>query len=689
MRPFPTPLLFSAWLFTSHLLLSAPPQKADVVIYGGCSGGITAAIQTARMGKHAILIEPSQFLGGLTTGGLGATDIGNKKAIGGLSREFYEGVYQYYSAPNHWTHQTRETYFAKHVKSSESETTQWTFEPKAASSVFEEMLAPVRNKITIVYGERLDLKAGVKKDGPKITEIVMESGKSFAAPMFIDATYEGDLMAKAGVGYHVGREANSVYGETINGVQTLGSKHHQFTHPVDPYIRPGDPSSGLLPGINPLGPGEEFGGDRKIQAYNFRMCTTDVPENRREWEKPTQYDPLWFELALRNIEAGDLRVSWNPSRMPNGKTDTNNNFAVSTDFIGMNWDYPEADYPTRDRIKKAHENWQKGLLWTLANSPRVPETLRNAYRSFGLAKDEFTDNDNWPRQLYVREARRMISEYVMSEKNCKRTEVVDDSVGMGAYNMDSHHTQRYVTKEGSVRNEGDIQIGTKPYPVSFRSIRPKAKECTNLLVPVCLSASHIAYGSIRMEPVFMVMGQSAATAAVHAIEQGTTIQDIDIAKLKARLIEDKQVLDFVPEPSGTLKLSGIVVDDAQAEIEGFSNEAATISGFFGSGYRHDGDTNKGKQRIRFAPELPKSGSYRVSISYSASANRAENVPVVIHDAKGEHSVIVNQRQKPAGPEGVHVLGVFQFEAGKKGWVEIRNDSTRGHVIADAVQWILE
>lgn len=230
--------------------------------------------------------------------------------------------------------------------------------------------------------------------------------------------------------------------------------------------------------------------------------------------------------------------------MPNRKTDTNNNFAISTDNIGMNYEYPDGDYVLRAKIWKEHELYTKGLMWTLANHVRVPEQIRREFNRIGLTKDEFAENDNWPRQLYVREARRMVSDYVMSEKNCKRTEVVSDSVGMGAYNMDSHNTQRYVTQEGYVRNEGDIQIGTRPYPISYRSIRPRADQCTNLLVPVCLAASHISYGSIRMEPVFMVIGQSAATAAVHSINENCSIQEIDLVKFKAQLLQDGQVLDF-------------------------------------------------------------------------------------------------------------------------------------------------
>jgi hypothetical protein len=672
----------------------AATSRHDVVIYGGTSGGIAAAIQTARMGRTAVLIEPTQFLGGLTTGGLGATDIGNKRAIGGIAREFYGRVWQHYHEPRHWTRETRDAYFARRAgRNDPNEKTMWTFEPHVATRIYDAMLAGVADQVTVVRGERLDLARGVVKRGPRIVRIVMESGRAFEGRMFIDATYEGDLMAKAGVSYHVGREANDVYGETLNGVQTGHAVSHQFVRDVDPYRRPGDPASGLLPGIHPEGPGEELGGDGKVQAYNFRMCTTDVPENRRAWEQPAGYDPLWYELLLRNFEAGDHRVPWNPVWMPNRKTDTNNNFAISTDFIGMSWEYPEADYAARARIWKAHEDWQKGLMWTLANSPRVPERVRAEFQRLGLAKDEFTDNDNWPRQLYVREARRMISDYVMTEKNCTRAEVVPDSVGMGAYNMDSHHVQRHVTKAGFVRNEGDVQVRVRPYPISYRSLRPKAAECTNLLVPVCLSASHIAFGSIRMEPVFMVLGQSAATAAVHAIEQGVDIQRIDPRRFEQRLLADGQVLDFESPPLPPQrrmprdKLTGIVVDDAEAALMGFDRTSTAHPVYVERGYRHDGNDHKGGQTARFAADLPRAGRYQVLLAYPWNANRATNVPVVIRHAGGETRLVINQRQKPKVDELFEPLGTFRFEAGRGGYVEISNAGTNGYVVVDAVQWI--
>ena len=682
-------------LLLSLLGLTATLSAQDIVIYGGTSGGITAAIQAAREGRTAVLIEPTKFLGGLTTGGLGATDIGNKKAIGGLSREFYAAIGSYYAKDDKWVHQTRSDYFSRRPHGNAAdEGTMWTFEPHVATAIFDQMLKVAGDKVTVVYGERLDLKKGVIKDGTRIVKIVMESGREFSGKMFIDATYEGDLMAKAGVSYHVGREANSVYGETLNGVQVGHSKSHQFKVNVDPYVKKGDPASGLLPGIEKEIPGPDGSGDRKVQAYNFRMCTTDVPANRRDWEKPANYDERWYELALRNVEAGEDRNSWAPTPMPNRKTDTNNNFAISTDFIGQNWDYAEADYATRAKIWQAHEDWQKGLMWTYAHHPRVPEKMRLAFQKLGLAKDEFLDHGNWPRQLYVREARRMVSDYVMSEKNCRRVEIIEDSVGMGAYQMDSHHIQRFVTKEGFVRNEGDVQVGSRPYPVSYRSLRPKAAECTNLLVPVCLSASHIAYGSIRMEPVFMVMGQSAATAAGLAIERGTTVQDVDYGALKERLLASGQMLDFVAAPSAggghgldKSKLAGVVIDDGEAMLKGFDQTGHTSPGYVGEGYRHDGNTEKGAMSARFTPTLPAAGKYRVAVAYSVNGNRATNVPVTIHHAGGETKVLVNQKLKPKGDAPFHVVGTFEFAAGKEGWVEIANAGTDGHVIVDAVQWL--
>jgi hypothetical protein len=522
--------------------MEAKPREADIVVYGGTSAGVTAAIQAQRMDRSVVLIEPGRHLGGLTSGGLGATDIGNKRVIGGLSRAFYRNLGTYYSRESAWTHGTlqdlRAHYRNRMVDTDKPEI--WVFEPHVAESVFHQMLD--REKVPVIFGERLDLNAGVCKQGPQVVSLRMESGYVVRGKMFIDATYEGDLMAKAGVSYHVGREANAKYGETLNGVATRQAVAHQFIRRVDPYVQKGDPTSGLLPGIGADGPGVEGRGDAKIQAYCYRMCTTDVPDNQRDWVKPEQYNPLRYELLLRNLEAGDHRIPWNPIGLPNHKTDTNNNFAISTDNIGMNYGYPEGDYATREKIIQEHLTYQQGLMWTLATHPRVPAEVRAHFQKFKPARDEFVDHAGWPHQLYVREARRMIADVVMTQNHCQDREHVADAVGMAAYGMDSHNVQRYV-EGGRVLNEGDVQVGGfAPYPISYRSIRPKKGECTNLLVPVCLSASHIAYGSIRMEPVFMILGQSAATAAAQALEQSVSVQDIDYSRLRKRLLEDGQIL---------------------------------------------------------------------------------------------------------------------------------------------------
>ncbi len=559
-------------------LLCGPSPDAsdkvyDIVIYGGTSSGVAAAVQANRLGKSVVLIEPTQRLGGLTTGGLGQTDIGNKAAIGGIAREFYQAIRKHYADPAAWKWQTAEEYRdSGQTRTAASEDAMWTFEPSAALKVMSDWVQAQR--IEVCSGQRLDRGDGVvlTESTPwQILAIRMESGATFRGRMFLDATYEGDLLAAAKVRYTVGREANSQYGETLNGVQTQQAKYHQFASGVDPYLCADDPGSGLLPFLDPQGPGEEGAGDRRVQAYCFRMCLTDHPDNRLPFIKPEGYDERWYELLLRNYEAGERGMPWINSAMPNRKTDTNNRTGFSTDFIGQNYDYPEASYEQRARIAAEHRLYQQGLMWTLANHPRIPEHVRQEVARWGMCQDEFSEGGGWQDQLYVREARRMVSDYVMTQHHCQGREVAADAVGLAAYGMDSHNVQRYVTADGQVRNEGDVEVGGfSPYPISYRSLVPAADQCTNLLVPVCLSASHIAYGSIRMEPVFMVLGQSAATAAALAIDDQVAVQQVEYAKLRERLLADKQVLEWIaPQPASAdpAKLPGQVIDDAQAGRE--------------------------------------------------------------------------------------------------------------------------
>jgi hypothetical protein len=671
---------------------SAEPaaRRCDVVVYGGTSGGIAAAVQVARMGKSVVLVEPGKHLGGLTSGGLGATDIGNKAAIGGIAREFYRRVAQHYGRDEAWVHQTRDEFRKQSRRDQSKEDTMWTFEPKVAEAIYVEMLREA--KVPVLLGERLDLKDGVTKQGNAITAVRMESGLVLGGAMFVDASYEGDLMAKAGVAYHVGREANATYGETINGV-FFGDKH-QFKVPVDPYVIPGVRSSGLLPGIHGGDPGRAGEGDRRVQAYNFRMCMTDVAANRIPFPKPAGYDPKRYELLLRYIQGGVWDALGSITPMPNRKTDANNNGGVSTDNIGLNYDYPDGDYATRDRIFAEHVTYQQGLMWFLANDPRLPERVRNDVNRWGLSKDEFTDSGGWPHQMYVREARRMIGEYVMTQHNCQRRQVVEDSVGLAAYTMDSHNCQRYVDASGHARNEGDVQVGGfPPYPIAYRSLVPKESQCVNLFVPVCLSASHIAYGSIRMEPVFMVLGQSAATAACQAIDKGTSVQRVDISALQDRLKSDAQVLEWTGPVTAARtgldpkSLDGLVLDDSQARLTGDWSTSASLGGYVGSGYLHDGNEGKGTKSARFDLDLPAPGRYEIRLAYTANANRATNVPITVESADGSTTVRVNQQKAPAGGSPFVSLGTFRFETGKKGAVVVFNEGTNGHVIVDAVQCV--
>ncbi len=525
--------------------------EADLCIYGGTAGGVAAGVQAARMGKTAVIAEFGNHLGGLTSGGLGATDIGNKAAIGGMAREFYHRIALHYANSNAWRFEQCEEYFAHRAGRSTAnelsgpDATMWTFEPHVAEDILFQMVNEA--KVAVYFQQRL---ASVKKQGGRIAEIAMENGKVYRAAMFVDATYEGDLMAKTGVGYTVGREANSKYNETINGIRAETPKH-QFTAPVDPYLKAGDPGSGLLPFIQSGDGGTPGDGDARVQAYNFRLCYTQDPANRLPHRPPPKYDPARYELLARYLEAlvaaqrtPELRSFWNPIWMPNHKTDINNNGGFSTDFIGANYAYPDADYATREQIWQAHEDYVRGFVYFLATSPRVPENMRTEMQKWGPARDEFLDMGNWPHQLYVREARRMISDYVMTEHHCRGHQTAEDPVGLGAYGMDSHNCQRIV-KGGHAENEGDVQVGVSaPYPISYRSIVPKGGECENLLVPICLSATHIAYGSIRMEPVFMILGQSAATAAVLAIERKTSVQKLPYETLRPRLLADKQILEW-------------------------------------------------------------------------------------------------------------------------------------------------
>jgi hypothetical protein len=508
------------------------PQLYDVVVYGDSSGAVIAAIAAQREGRSVIWVNPGGFAGGMSSSGLGATDfLGKRNTFGGIASEFYDGVAQAYG-----------TDFVR------------SFEPHVGKQVFEQMTKAAN--VTVVYSEKLDRTSGkgVTMDGKRIKAITTLSGKTYHGRMFIDATYVGDLMAAAGVTYTVGREPESQYGEDLAGVRRGDTKprvHYgqrdkdHFVKEVDAYVKPGDPSSGLLPRIHRIEGLKNGQGDKKIQAYNYRVCLTTDPANRTPIDKPPGYREIDHELLLRNFDAGDLRLPAliEPLAGVGQKVDWNNMHAVGSDFPGGNWDYPEASYERRREIEKEHETYIRGFLWTMANHPRVPEAIRKKTAAYGLPKDEFTDNGGWPWMIYIREARRMVGDYVMTQLDCEGKRTAPDPVGLGSFGMDSHVVQHFVTENGKAQSDGVIwRVPPRPYGISYRSIIPRKGQCENLLSPICLSASHVAHGSIRMEPVFMALSQSAAIAAGLAIDSGVSVQDVPYPALLERLEAAKQIV---------------------------------------------------------------------------------------------------------------------------------------------------
>lgn len=522
--------------------------EADIVVYGGTSAAVVAAVQAADEGKSVVVVSPDIQLGAMSSSGLGYTDSGRTATIGGLSREFYHRVWLEYQKPETWKWQKRSDWKGKGQGApsiDDKNQVVWTFEPRVAEAVFENWIK--EKNITVYRGEYLDRSAtGVVKNGACITHIKTLSGKVFKGRAFIDCTFEGDLMAAAGCEYTVGREGNAKYGETYNGFRNTNEhNYHNFEVKIDPYKMEGDKSSGLLKHIGSHKPLPTGTPDKRVQAYCYRMCLTTNPANRVAIKKPANYNPEDYELLLRYMKASvPDKPLFIVSPLPNLKTDVNNKGGFSTDCIGMNYNYPEASYEERAGIVQAHKDYHLGLLYFIQNDARVPASFRERYAEFGLAKDEFAKTDNFPFNLYIREARRMVGEYVMTEADCQNAKDTPESAGMGSYTLDSHNTSRYVNSEGFVVNEGDVEVDLKaPYRISYKSITPKRAECTNLIVPVACSASHIAYGSIRMEPVFMLLAQSGAAAASMAIDRGADVQGLDYAELSQKLKSLGQVLE--------------------------------------------------------------------------------------------------------------------------------------------------
>jgi hypothetical protein len=540
---FPFFALPGAVVLLSASATAAATTQTDICIYGDTCAGIAAALEAKKLGHSVALISPSAHLGGMTSCGLSFADVGNPNVVGGTTHDFFHRLWSYYQQPSAWTFEQKSHYGNKGQGGPALNDTRQLaicFEPHVAENIFNQLVS--ESGITVVKG-RLELKNGVVKQGARIISLRTEDGRVFGADVFIDASYEGDLMAHAGVSYTVGREANAQYGETADGIETHLSKNHNFPPGIDPYVKPGDPSSGLLPGVKADPGGPDGAADKKIQAYCYRLCLTDNPADRVAIGKPPGYTESNYEMLFRAAHHGE-KIFALLGALPNRKVDANNGGGISFDAIGINYGYPEAGYPERDRIAQAHELWQRGLLWTLQNSPRIPAAIRLKMQKWGLAKDEFTDTNNWPSQLYIREARRMIGEVVMTQPMIEKSLPEPHSIGMGSYTLDSHNTQRYIDAEHHLRNEGNIEIPIhRPYQIDYGVITPRTAECENLLVPVCLSASHLAYGSIRMESVFMILGQSAGAAASLAVENHLPVQQVAYDRLKAQLVKEGQILE--------------------------------------------------------------------------------------------------------------------------------------------------
>jgi len=648
-------------LLSSCFVRASEIVESDLCIYGGTSGGIAAAVQATRMGKSVSLAVFNTHLGGLTSGGLGATDVGTIASIGGVSREFYRRIGQAYGV-----------------------TERFNFEPKVARQIFESWLAEIG--VAPRWNQRL---ASVVMEGRRIAEIRMEDGTIYRAKMFIDATYEGDLMDMAGVSFTFGREGTNTYGESLNGIRA-STPAHQFTVNVDPYVIPGNPASELIPFIQGGTGGAPGDGDSRIQAFNYRLCFTQNATNRLPHAVPPDYNPARYELLGRLIEARlaagqtlTMGSFFNVSSMPNGKTDMNNNGAFSTDYIGMNYTYPTNSFAARAAMERDHLEYIQGLIQFLGTSPRSPASLRAEVLNWGPTKDEWIETGGYSPQIYVREARRMVGNYVMTQSDCQSTRIAMDPICLGSYNMDSHNCQRIV-QGGYVRNEGDVQVGVpRPYPISYRSIIPRVGECENLFVTFAISASHIAFGSTRMEPVFMMASQAAATAAAFAIDDDLPIQAVSHAKLALQLRADGQVLYW--DGAGQ-SATGIIVDtsDPGATLVGAWESSTSVAGYWGTNYLHDVDTGKGAKSVTYTPALPETGAYHVYLRWTTNPNRATNVPIDIVHATGTYTTLVNQTLSNA--VWVRLL-TTNFNAGTGGKLVLRNGNTSGYVIADAARWL--
>lgn len=674
-------------ILASVLPIPLVASEHDLVIYGGTPAGIVSAIAAHRENPELsiVVIEPSQWIGGVVTGGLSRTDKGREETIGGITLEYFNR--------------------AKTIGG--ENTPLWYAEPKHNLAAFHEMLNECGDKVSVVTDKRI---VSAQKAGPRISSITLDDGTIITGDVFIDASYEGDLMARSGVSYIVGRESRDTYAEDLAGVirmpirphgpetmgevcRCLGGDAPHFIHGTPAKISAYDENGELLPGVFKMDPNTEAGsGDSLTQAYNFRICVTQRKDIRVPFPKPAQYDPAQYELLLRLIQSyPSVRFGRlvHLGEIANGKHDLNAQGLFSTDYAGGNTGYPDGDYETRKAIWDDHLHYVQGFLWFLGNDERIPKSLRDEVNTWGLCADEFVDNDHWPYALYVREARRMIGEYVMRQGDTWTEITKPDSVAMGSFILDCHIVRRVVDEDGNVTDEGSFQDHpTRPYQIPFRSLLPKRDECENLLVPVCLSASHIACCSIRMEPVYMSLGHASGVAAAMVLSDNGSpaAHDISVSTLREKLLSQEAVLELegLADLVTVDKLPGIVIDDRDAEFTGtwsHSSFGAPIEGTAA----HDGNSGKGDKSATFTVNIEKSGHYEVRFAYAASSNRASAAPITVKHANGSASVIVDERKIPEHDELFTTLGTWEFSKDVPAVITIRNDDTDSFLSVDGIQ----
>ncbi len=673
-----------AALFLALSLSAHAATEADIIVYGATPGGFCAAIAAAREGASVILLEPTDHVGGVNTGGLSFSDSNQtvRSTVMGLFDEWHTRVEKHYIDNN----------VVLPYKVSEKNADKWTYEPHVAMKVTQEMLAEAGVKVLPKH-----LLKSVSKDGARIARLTTTGG-DFTAKSFIDATYEGDLMAAAGVSWTIGREGKKEFGESYAGKQ-----YPKGRMPISGLDAAGKP----LPLITTTDAGPEDDGDKNVMVYSFRLCLTKEPDNRVPFPAPASYDPTRFEVVRRYFAAEKRPILlWDLYPLPGNKFDANNGIGkqFSMGLVGACNGWSEADEAGRAKIWEAHKQYTLEFYHFLTTDPAVPEHLRQELAALGLCKDEFASYGHWSPQLYVREGRRMQGEYVVSQKDIMDEPQKDDPIVVSSFPIDSHDCQRVGTGD-QVVNEGTImpvrmpgRRNGYPYHIPYRAILPKAAECENLLVPVALSCTHVAISSIRVEPTWMILGQSAGIAAAMSAKQNLSVQKLPYPALRERLLAQKQVLDLPvlpplpPEPVIPVSidpktLPGTVLDDAQAELQGAWSRTANFKPHIGAGYLHDNQRADGRSTAIFRFKAPATGRYDLKMAYSAHETRAKKVPVTIQSGTQKTQLTADQTLPLPKGEAFRSIGAVNLTGDAETTITISNTGTEGFVILDALQLV--